>query len=129
MARGGRDRRIGQELQRLLPELIRGEVKDPRVVGIVTITGVDVSSDLAHARVFVTVLNGEEAVQTTVAALNHCASFLRSRLSQMMTVRTVPALKFVFDSSVERGVHLSKLIQSAVADEPPDDGTERGPGT
>lgn len=129
MARGGRDRRIGQELQRLLPDLIRGEVKDPRVVGIVTITGIDVSGDLAHAKVFVTVLNVEDDVQSTVDALNHCAAFLRSRLSQMMTVRTVPALKFVFDSSVERGMHLSKLIKSAVGEQPRDDDTERGSGT
>lgn len=129
MARGGRDRRIGQELQRLLPDLIRGEVKDPRVVGIVTITGIDVSGDLAHAKVFVTVLNVEDDVQSTVDALNHCAAFLRSRLSQMMTVRTVPALKFVFDSSVERGMHLSKLIQSAVGEQLRDEDTERGSGT
>jgi ribosome-binding factor A len=127
MTRGGRDRRIGQEMQRLLPELIRGEVKDPRVVGIVTITGVDVSADLAHARVFVTVLNGGDEVQATVDALNRSASFLRSRLSQMMTVRTVPALKFVFDASVERGVQLSRLIESAIENERKDDDPSRGP--
>lgn len=129
MARGGRDRRIAQELQRLLPDLIRGEVKDPRVVGIVTITSIEVSADLAHAKVFVTVLNVEDDVQSTVAALNRCAAFLRSRLSQMMTVRTVPTLKFVFDSSVERGVHLSKLIESAVGEERRDDDAERGSGS
>ncbi len=129
MARGGRDRRIGQELQRLLPDLIRGEVKDPRIVGIVTITAIEVSGDLAHARVFVTVLNGNDDVQGTVAALDRCSSFLRSRLSQMMTVRTVPALKFVFDSSVERGMHLSRLIQSAVGETRREDDPERGPET
>ncbi len=127
MARGARDRRIGHELQRLLPDLIRDEVKDPRVVGIFTITGVEVTSDLAHARVFVTVLNAGDDAQSTVDALNRCASFLRSQLSKMMTVRTVPALKFIFDSSVERGMHLSRLIQSAVDEQRLDDGTERGP--
>lgn len=113
-------------MQRLLPDLIRGEVKDPRVVGIVTITGVDVSADLAHAKVFVTVLNVEDDAQPTVDALNRCSAFLRSRLSQLMTVRTVPALKFVFDASVERGMHLSRLIQSAVQDEHGDEKAERG---
>lgn len=114
MARGGRERRIGQELQRLLPDLIRGEVKDPRVVGIVTVTGVDVSNDLAHARVYVTVMNNESDVEATVAALNHCAPFLRTCLSRTMTIRTVPALKFVFDASVDRGMRLTRLIEAAV---------------
>lgn len=114
MARGGRDRRIGQELQRLLPDLMRSELKDPRVTGLITVTAVDVSADLAHAKVFVTVMDEGGDAQATVAALNHCAPFLRSRLSQLMTLRTVPALKFVFDTSVDRGMRLTRLIESAV---------------
>ena len=114
MARGGRDRRIGQELQRLLPDLMRTELKDPRVKGLVTVTAVEVSPDLAHAKVFVTVLDSRDEIQTTIAALNHCAPFLRSELSHLMTLRSVPALKFVFDASVDRGVRLTRLIESAV---------------
>lgn len=121
MARGGRDRRIGQQIQRLLPDLMRAEVKDPRVLGLVTITAVEVSADLAHAKVFVTVLDDQGDPNATVTALNHCAAFLRSRLSQLMTLRSVPMLKFVFDSSVERGVHLSKLIDSVVQAKKPDE--------
>lgn len=114
MARGGRDRRIGQEVQRLLPDLMRTELKDPRVTGLVTVTAVEVSADLAHAKVFVTVLDGDEDAQATVTALNHCAPFLRSRLSHLMTLRSVPMLKFVFDASVDRGMRLTRLIESAV---------------
>ncbi|MCC6531290.1 MAG: 30S ribosome-binding factor RbfA [Burkholderiales bacterium] len=116
MARGGRERRIGQEMQRLLPELIRSEVKDPRVRGIVTITDVDVSPDLAHAKVFVTVLSTDQTTEATLEGLNHGAPFLRSALSKLMRVRSVPAIRFVYDESVDRGVRLTRLIESAVAE-------------
>jgi len=124
MARGGRDRRIGQELQRLLPDLMRTELKDPRVTGLVTVTAVEVSPDLAHAKVFVTVLDVRENAQATVTALNHCAAFVRSRLSHLMMLRSVPALKFVFDASVERGVRLTQLIESAVEGKTQDQGED-----
>jgi ribosome-binding factor A len=118
MARGGRDQRIGQEIQRLLPDLIRNEVRDPRVTGLITVTTVEVSHDLAHAKVFVTVLGEDAAVAGTLDALNHCSAFLRSALSQRMRLRIVPALKFVYDESVERGARLTRLIQSAVGSNP-----------
>jgi ribosome-binding factor A len=114
MARGGRDRRIGQEIQRLLPNLIRDEVKDPRISGLLTVTGVEVSLDLAHAKVFLTVLGSEEEAASTVTALNRCAAFLRSRLSHCMRLRSVPTLKFVYDESIDRGMRLTRLIDSAV---------------
>lgn len=124
MARGGRDRRIGQELQRLLPDLMRSELKDPRVTGLVTVTAVEVSADLAHAKVFVTVLDDRGDTQSTVAALNHCAAFLRSRLSQLMTLRSVPMLRFVYDASVDRGIRLTRLIESAVDGKRQDEGED-----
>ena len=118
MARGGRERRMGQEIQRLLPDLIRKEVKDPRVSGMVTITAVDVTSDLSLAKVFVTVLNPAEGIDATLAGLNSCSAFLRSQLSHIMPVRMVPALRFTYDESVERGMRLAQLIESAVRPEP-----------
>jgi ribosome-binding factor A len=114
MARGGRDRRIGQEMQRLLPDLMRNEVKDPRISTLLTVTGVEVSSDLAHAKIFVTVLGSEGEAESTIVALNGCAPFLRSRLSQCMRLRSVPALKFLYDSSIDRGMRLTRLIDSAI---------------
>jgi len=124
MARGGRDRRIGQELQRLLPDLMRSELKDPRVTGLITVTAVEVSADLAHAKVFVTVLDERGDIKSTVAALNHCAPFLRSQLSQLMTLRTVPMLTFVFDESVDRGMRLTRLIESVVNDKKQGEGED-----
>jgi ribosome-binding factor A len=115
MARGSRERRLGQEIQRLLPDLLRLELKDPRVTGLITVTAVEVSHDLSQAKVFVTVLGSPDAA-ATIEALNHANAFLRSGLAQRLRARTVPALRFVYDASVERGTRLSRLIESAVRD-------------
>ncbi len=109
---------MGQEIQRLLPDLLRNEVKDPRVSGMVTITAVEVSADLSLAKVFVTVLNPADGIEATVQALNACSAFLRSQLSHTMHVRTVPVLRFAYDESVERGQRLTRLIESAIQPAP-----------
>jgi len=114
MAQGGRKFRVGQEIQRLLAEVLRAELKDPRVSALVTITDVDVSPDLKQAKVFVTLLGDDEACEETLAALNRCAPFLRRSLSMRMSLRSVPALRFVFDASVERGSRVERLIESAL---------------
>ncbi|MBV4538047.1 MULTISPECIES: 30S ribosome-binding factor RbfA [Pseudomonas] len=114
-----RTQRIGDQMQRELAELIRREVKDPRV-GLVTITAVDVSRDLGHAKVFITVMGQEDApdaIKQSVKALNSAASFLRLHLGRSMQLRSVPQLHFHFDESVSRGVHLSALIERAVAED------------
>jgi len=107
-----RSSRIAEQIQRELAELIRLEVKDPRV-GMLTLTDVDLSRDYAHAKVFFTTFGGESGSAETGAALQHAAGFLRSQLSHRLNLRSVPQLHFVYDSSVERGVHLSKLIEEA----------------
>ncbi|MPZ45386.1 MAG: 30S ribosome-binding factor RbfA [Betaproteobacteria bacterium] len=116
MARGSRGRRQGQEIQRLLPDLLRLELKDPRVTGMITVTAVEVSHDLSQAKVFVTVL-GSPDTELTLEGLNRGSAFLRSGLAQRLRSRTVPALHFVYDASVERGVELTRLIESAVRDD------------
>ena len=114
MAQGGRKLRVGQEIQRLLAESLRTELKDPRVSALVTITDVDVSPDLKQAKVFVTLLGDDEACKESLAALNRCTGFLRRALSVRMNLRSVPALHFVFDASVERGARVTRLIESAM---------------
>jgi ribosome-binding factor A len=120
MPRGARQRRQGQEIQRLLPDLLRKELKDPRVSGLVTITAVELSRDLSQATVYVTTL-GEKADEV-LEGLNRASSFLRSVLAGQMRSRTVPSLRFKYDRSVEQGVRLTRLIESAVAsqEQPPD---------
>jgi ribosome-binding factor A len=110
-----RTRRIADQIQRELAELIRLELKDPRITGLVTITGVEVSSDQAHAKVFFTLLGDDKKIEETAAGLKSAAGFLRTQLARRMKLRTIPQLEFSYDASVERGVRLSRLIDEAVA--------------
>lgn len=109
-----RTRRIGEQMQRELAALIRTEVKDPRV-GMVTVSAVEVTRDLAHAKVFFTVLGDADARRDSQIALNSASGFLRHELGQRMLTRTVPQLRFVYDESIEHGSRLSALIDKAVA--------------
>jgi ribosome-binding factor A len=108
--------RLADQIQRDLSEVIRREVKDPRV-GLVTITAVELNRDLSLAKVFVTSLEDSATTQAAVGALQHAAGFLRMQLSHKLKVRAVPELRFVYDESVERGVRLSKLIDGLIEDE------------
>lgn len=108
----GRPQKVADLIQRELSDLLRREVRDPRV-GMVTLTSVDVAPDLSHAKVFFTLLDkGKQA--DTVKALQRAAGFLRSKLSHRMNMYTTPELRFVYDESVERGDRLSRLIDSVV---------------
>jgi ribosome-binding factor A len=109
-----RTQRVADYLQRELAALIQHEVRDPRI-GMVSITGVNVSRDLRHARVYYTAMDTnstEEAAEST-EALNKAAGFLRSQLSRDSSMRSVPQLKFYFDTSVGRGRDLEDLIRRA----------------
>ncbi len=124
-----RSRRIAEQIQRELSDIIRLELKDPRV-GMITITDVEVTSDHEHAKIFFTRLGdfiklaqadkpGDADSNTPVLrALEHAAGFLRSELAHRMRLRIVPQLHFEYDVSVERGVRLSNLIDEAVGNKP-----------
>jgi ribosome-binding factor A len=109
-----RTQRVADYLQRELAALIQHEVRDPRV-GMVSITGVEVSRDLGHARVYCTVMgiDSDEDARESIEALNKAAGFLRSQLSRDSSMRSVPQLRFYFDSSVGRGRDLEDLIKRA----------------
>ena len=117
-----RAQRIGDQIQRELAQLIRLEVKDPRLGGLVTITAVEVSRDSSHAKVFVTIMGGEpeegvDPVVQSIKVLNDASGFLRMQLGKAMKLRSVPQLHFHYDESVQRGAHLSALIERAVAED------------
>ena len=103
---------IGQELS----DLIHNRLKDPRV-GFASITGVEVSGDLRHAKVFVSVMGSAEEQQATMRALGHAGGFLRHELAQRLTIRYTPELAFRLDESIARGSHLIELIRQ-VREEP-----------
>lgn len=109
-----RSRRVEENLKRLLSELVRREVKDPRV-GLVTITAVEVSRDLTHARVYFTPFAGLGDADAALQALRHAAGFLRHELRGQLRLRVTPELDFRIDETVERGARVSALISEAVA--------------
>lgn len=106
--------RVSEQIRRELAELIRTELKDPRV-GMVSITDVEVSADYAHAKVFFSSMAGREHLDSVLAGLQKAAGFLRRELGRRITIHSTPQLHFVFDESLERGADLSKLIQEAVS--------------
>lgn len=107
-----RTERVAEQIQRELAELLRMEVKDPRV-RMVTVTGVEVARDYSHAKVFYTTLQGEN--KDVQQGLERASGFLRSQLAHAIKLRVTPQLHFVYDPSIERGAHLSQLIEQAVA--------------
>lgn len=115
MARNQRQQKVADQIQRELSELVSREVRDPRV-GLVTLTGVEVSADRSHAVIFFTCLEAAHA-QQAAEGLNRAAGFLRSKLARRIKMFTTPELHFRYDESIERGAHLSRLI----------DGLSRGP--
>lgn len=108
-----RARRIEEQLKRLLSELVRREVKDPRV-GLITITAVSVTRDLSHAKVYFTPFAGIGDPEVALEALQHAAGYLRIQVRNQMRLRTAPELVFQLDDSLERGARLSTLIHDAV---------------
>jgi len=109
-----RSHRVADYIQRELSGLIRNEIKDPRLSPMMTLSSVEVSSDLAVAKIYFSVFDGEER-EPTQQALNSSAGFLRKKLSRIMKTRTVPQLRFYYDDSAEHGAHMSALIADAVA--------------
>lgn len=107
-----RSRRIGDQIQRALSELIRREVKDPRL-GMVTLTEVRVSKDLAYATVFYSVLGGDPAL--TQGILDGVGDYLRGPLGRSLGLRHSPELRFTHDELIEKGARMSELINTAVA--------------
>jgi ribosome-binding factor A len=108
----GRPERLGDLIQREVSELIRLELRDPRV-GMITITSVDVSPDMSHAKLFFTMLE-KDKLEDTLQGLKRSAGFLRTQLARRMKMYTTPELRFEYDESVERGDRLSRLIDSAL---------------
>lgn len=103
--------RIGDVIKQELARLIQTELRDPRL-GMVSVTGAEVSRDLAHASIYVTVLNAEP--KAALAALEHASGFLRSLLAKNLQLRTTPKLKFHYDVSVDKGRELTALIDRAL---------------
>jgi ribosome-binding factor A len=110
-----RTNRIGEVLQRELAQMIQHEVSDPRV-GFVTVSHVDVTSDLKYAKVYITRMKSddtEEAIKQCLEGLTRASGFLRRGLASRVDLRIMPELKFLYDKSLEHGFHMDELIAKA----------------
>jgi ribosome-binding factor A len=108
-----RSERVAGQIRRELAQLLQQEIKDPDI-GFISVSDVEVTRDLAHAKVFITVYETDKAADT-MAALKRAAGYLRRRLGQEMRMRSVPELHFHHDASVEAGLRMDSLIDAALA--------------
>ena len=108
-------RRVNEALREVLSEGV-GELKDPRI-GFVTVTGVKASSDLRHARVFVSVLGSERKREQALAGLSAAHGVLQARIARELRMKRTPQLAFEYDPSVEHGVRMTQLIDELVRDD------------
>jgi len=114
-----RMRRVNHVVREVLADAIL-ELKDPRI-GLVTITGVETSPDLRHARVFVSVLGGEKKRLRSLAGLDAAHGVLQARLSRELRMKRTPQLAFEYDPTVERGVRMTQLIDELAPEDADDD--------
>ena len=110
--------RINSEVQRELANLIRSEIKDPRVGPMTCVTDVEVAPDLKTCKVWISTLGDDEAREGTLKGLKNAEGFLRSQLAKNLNLRNTPELRFISDTSIEYGMKMNKLLDDVKA---PDD--------
>ncbi|MDB4884702.1 MAG: Ribosome-binding factor [Gemmatimonadetes bacterium] len=103
---------------------LANDVKDPRILGLVTVTGVDITRDLRHARVFVSVLGSESQRSATFEGLDNVATHLRGRVGRALRLRVAPEIKFVNDESVAHAAHIEQLLAQVRQDLPAAEGSD-----
>ncbi|MBE3587097.1 MAG: 30S ribosome-binding factor RbfA [Thermoanaerobacteraceae bacterium] len=106
-----RPERLGEIIKEEVSQMLRDELKDPRI-GFVTITGVEVSTDLRHARIFVSVYGSDEEQKASMEALNRAQGYVRSELGRRIRLRHTPEITFKLDKSIIRGVRVMELLNT-----------------
>ncbi|MDO4633400.1 MAG: 30S ribosome-binding factor RbfA [Eubacteriales bacterium] len=117
--------RINSEVQRELANIIRGEIKDPRIHPLTSVVAVEVAPDLKTCKVYISVLGDEEAQAKTLEGLRSAVGYIRRQLAHTLNLRNTPELRFVMDQSIEYGVRMSKLIDENRVEERPEEETEQ----
>lgn len=110
--------RINGEVQRVLAEIIRGEIKDPRISSMTSVVAVEVAPDLKTCKAWISVLGDEKARQDTYAGLKSAEGFIKSRLAKTINLRNTPEITFVMDQSIEYGVTMSRKIDEVISELP-----------
>lgn len=103
--------RLGETIKEEVARIIREDLKDPRIGGFVTVTGVEVSEDLRTSKIYVSILGSAEEVKSSMEALNNATGYIRSEIGKIVHIRHVPEIAFKYDKSIEHGAHISKLLK------------------
>ena len=107
--------RINGEVQKVLAQIIRGEIKDPRISPLTSVVAVEVAPDLKSCKAWISVLGGEEQKEATYRGLKSAEGFIKSRLAKEINLRNTPSITFIMDQSIEYGVNMSKMIDDVMA--------------
>ena len=116
--------RINGEVQRELSNIIRGEIKDPRINPLTSVVAVEVAPDLKTCKAYISVLGDEESQAKTLAGLKSAEGFIRSKLAKTVNLRNTPEIRFVLDQSIEYRVKMSKMIDEVTKDIKSEDDAE-----
>ena len=116
--------RINGEVQRELSNIIRGEIKDPRINPLTSVVAVEVAPDLKTCKAYISVLGDEESQAKTLAGLKSAEGFIRSKLAKTVNLRKTPEIRFVLEQSIEYGVKMSKMIDEVTKDIKSEDDAE-----
>ena len=108
--------RVNGEVQKVLAEIIRGELKDPRINPMTTVMAVEVAPDLKSCKAFISVLGDAQSQEDTLKGLNSAIGYIRTQLAKKINLRNTPEIKFIMDQGVEYGINMSKLIDEVNAD-------------
>ena len=107
--------RINGEVQSVLAQIIRGEIKDPRISPLTSVVSVEVAPDLKSCKAWISVLGDEEARKATYQGLKSAEGFIKNRIAKEINLRNTPAITFIMDQSIEYGVSMSKKIDDVMA--------------
>ena len=108
--------RINGEVQRVLAEIIRGDIKDPRISPLTSVVAVEVAPDLKTCKAYISVLGDEKARQDTYKGLKSAEGYIKNQLARIINLRNTPEITFVMDQSIEYGVRMSKMIDDVTKD-------------
>ncbi len=118
---GYRIDRVSEDIRREIAAIIR-ELKDPRIQGMLTVVNVDVSSDASFAKVYVSAMEGIETAKLAVKGLTSATGYIRREVGKRLHLRKTPELKFIADDSIEKGMNITRMLNSIVNEGPADDG-------
>ena len=113
--------RISNEVMRELSNIIRTEIKDPRIAPLASVVAAEVAPDLKTCKAYISVLGDDKACQETMEGLRSAEGYIRSQLARSVNLRNTPEIKFILDKSIEYGVNMSKLIDEVNAENKPED--------